>query len=199
MHSLLHRLLSEQPWIFPYKQACWWCTHRYTAHRWYIRIFKHYSFHKPTWHLQTISASWASRSTTFPFPSSPHCAPSTTVTLLPTLGLVTRPVLSSPWDPPSCDCAFPLSDMTVSPLLSLQLRNAPPIDAHLSRHRGRSTNAPPQTHTPLHIQRSYTHHSYTVLIQVLCALKIFLINRTVVSHIINNMPVYNISQLFLFI
>lgn len=34
-----------------------------------------------TWHLQTMSASIANRSTTFPFPSSPHWAPSTTVTL----------------------------------------------------------------------------------------------------------------------
>lgn len=36
-----------------------------------------------TWHLQTMSASCASRSTTLPLPSSPHWAPSTTVTLLP--------------------------------------------------------------------------------------------------------------------
>lgn len=34
-----------------------------------------------TWHLQTTSASAASMSTTFPLPSSPHCAPRTTVTL----------------------------------------------------------------------------------------------------------------------
>lgn len=33
-----------------------------------------------TWHLQTTSASIASMSTTFPLPSSPHCAPRTTVT-----------------------------------------------------------------------------------------------------------------------
>lgn len=32
-----------------------------------------------TWHLQTMSASIASMSTTFPLPSSPHCAPRTTV------------------------------------------------------------------------------------------------------------------------
>lgn len=37
----------------------------------------------PTWHRHTISDSVASRSTTLPLPSSPHCAPSTTVTLLP--------------------------------------------------------------------------------------------------------------------
>lgn len=36
-----------------------------------------------TWHLQTTSASVANKSTTFPLPSSPHCAPSTTVTLFP--------------------------------------------------------------------------------------------------------------------
>lgn len=35
-----------------------------------------------TWHLHTMSASIAKRSTTFPFPSSPHWAPNTTVTLL---------------------------------------------------------------------------------------------------------------------
>lgn len=35
----------------------------------------------PTWHLHTMSASIARRSTTFPFPSSPHWAPNTTVTL----------------------------------------------------------------------------------------------------------------------
>ncbi len=34
-----------------------------------------------TWHLHTMSASIAKRSTTFPFPSSPHWAPNTTVTL----------------------------------------------------------------------------------------------------------------------
>ncbi len=37
---------------------------------------------RPTWHLHTMSASIAKRSTTFPFPSSPHWAPNTTVTLL---------------------------------------------------------------------------------------------------------------------
>lgn len=37
-----------------------------------------------TWHLHTKSASVANKSTTFPLPSSPHCAPSTTVTLFPT-------------------------------------------------------------------------------------------------------------------
>lgn len=37
----------------------------------------------PTWHRHTMSDSVASRSTTLPLPSSPHCAPSTTVTLLP--------------------------------------------------------------------------------------------------------------------
>lgn len=34
-----------------------------------------------TWHLHTTSDDPASMSTTFPLPSSPHCAPSTTVTL----------------------------------------------------------------------------------------------------------------------
>lgn len=34
-----------------------------------------------TWHLHTISAFMASISTTLPFPSSPHWAPKTTVTL----------------------------------------------------------------------------------------------------------------------
>lgn len=38
-------------------------------------------FERATWHLHTMSASMASKSTTFPLPSSPHCAPSTTVTL----------------------------------------------------------------------------------------------------------------------
>lgn len=42
-----------------------------------------HQIHTFTWHLQTMSASVASKSTTFPFPSSPHCAPSTTVTLFP--------------------------------------------------------------------------------------------------------------------
>lgn len=44
-----------------------------------------------TWQRQTMSASWASRSTTFPLPSSPHCAPSTTVTRFPPGGALGRP------------------------------------------------------------------------------------------------------------
>lgn len=38
-------------------------------------------FYHLTWHRHTRSASVANISTTFPFPSSPHWAPSTTVTL----------------------------------------------------------------------------------------------------------------------
>lgn len=38
-------------------------------------------FYHLTWHRHTRSASVANISTTFPFPSSPHWAPNTTVTL----------------------------------------------------------------------------------------------------------------------
>lgn len=44
-----------------------------------------------TWQRHTMSASCASRSTTFPLPSSPHCAPSTTVTRFPPGRALGRP------------------------------------------------------------------------------------------------------------
>jgi hypothetical protein len=44
-----------------------------------------------TWQRHTMSASCASRSTTFPLPSSPHCAPSTTVTRFPPDRALGRP------------------------------------------------------------------------------------------------------------
>lgn len=61
-----------------------------------------------TWHLHTMSASCASRSTTFPFPSSPHWAPSTTVTLLPKDGLGVN-VMPLPFEA----SWLPLSDISV--------------------------------------------------------------------------------------
>lgn len=50
-----------------------------------------------TWHRHTISEFKANRSTTFPFPSSPHCAPKTTVTLLDCMlgGVLTQSPLTS--------------------------------------------------------------------------------------------------------
>lgn len=62
----------------------------------------------PTWHRHTTSDSVANRSTTLPLPSSPHCAPSTTVTLLPPGSLRAR--LSPPppgWLVRSLDARVP--------------------------------------------------------------------------------------------
>lgn len=61
----------------------------------------------PTWHRHTMSDSVASRSTTLPLPSSPHCAPNTTVTLLPPGSLRAR--LSPPpgWLLRSLDARVP--------------------------------------------------------------------------------------------
>src|ERR1051326_5713643 len=47
----------------------------------------------PPWYRQTTSASWASRSTILPLPSSPHCAP--TITVAGTPGSVRRLWLSA--------------------------------------------------------------------------------------------------------
>lgn len=44
------------------------------------KAMNQWGIEKHTWHLQTTSASIANMSTAFPLPSSPHCAPRTTVT-----------------------------------------------------------------------------------------------------------------------
>lgn len=71
----------------------------------------------PTWQRHTMSDSVASRSTTFPLPSSPHCAPSTTVTLLPPGSLRARfsPPPAPGWLVRSLDARVPDMVLAVWP------------------------------------------------------------------------------------
>lgn len=90
----------------------------------HYRKFEGY-WYKPgihTWHRHTMSASDASKSTSFPFPSSPHWAPRTTVTRLssftpPLIPCANTPLLAlwaTPFDTPFA--RFPFSHISKVPM-----------------------------------------------------------------------------------